>query len=84
MIKGSLGNVSFVTIDVVEERLPGMEATSNVRMVDKRDQLVVRSTFKVSIALSQVHVNLYRVFDSRHREDRGSVLEVVGGLRLPV
>jgi hypothetical protein len=28
-----------------------MEATSNVRMVDKRDQFVVRSAFEVPVAL---------------------------------
>ena len=46
--------------------LPSMEPAGNVRMVYERDELVIRTTLEVPIALSEITIDLDRMLDYRH------------------
>lgn len=48
--------------------LPGVKATCYVCMVNERDQLIVWSTFEVSVSFAEVDVDLYWVLDYWHAE----------------
>ena len=69
MINGSLDeSVKFESIMCYHgERLPSVKAARDIRMVDERNQLIVRTTLEVSIALSQVDIDLDGVLDGGHR-----------------
>jgi hypothetical protein len=43
-----------------------MEPAGNVRMVYERDELVIRTTLEVPIALSEITIDLDRMLDCRH------------------